>query len=419
VIAVSVTVDRVECLESDLCQVFGGGHTVQDHRLVAGQRREKIDDGMVTAVSQKSVVPAVDQMRFRQILDLGKIHDHAIGGIAFLVDHIAGQGDFDGVAMAVQMPALALVVRDTVPGIELESAGNEHGEIVEKMSGRLYNVAMLTIADHRRDSAGLTYVYPVISRRAGGVSVGINLNTNNACNWGCLYCQVENLQRGGPLPIDLDALEQELAGFLDWALNGDFMAAQVPDGARQLVDVAFSGNGEPTTASEFPLVIPRVESVLGKFGLLGKLPVRLITNGSMMHRPQVQAAIAHLGKISGEVWFKLDRGDATEASVVNDVPTDMAKVQRNLAQCAALAPTWVQTCWFALDGVVPNAAARAAYCDFIHQFSGVVKGVHLYGLARPSMQPAAPRLRPLTAGELQAFGDEIETKTGIRVVVSP
>ena len=41
----------------------------------------------------------------------------------------------------------------------------------------------LSVSDHDRNSAGLTYVYPVISRRAGGVSVGVNLNVNNACNW--------------------------------------------------------------------------------------------------------------------------------------------------------------------------------------------------------------------------------------------
>ena len=45
---------------------------------------------------------------------------------------------------------------------------------------------VLNIYDHDRDSAGMTYVYPVISRRAGGVSVGINLNTNKACNWRCI-----------------------------------------------------------------------------------------------------------------------------------------------------------------------------------------------------------------------------------------
>ena len=54
----------------------------------------------------------------------------------------------------------------------------------------------LTSKVHDRDVAGLTYVYPVVSRRAGGVSVGINLSPNNACNWRCVYCQVPNLQRG-------------------------------------------------------------------------------------------------------------------------------------------------------------------------------------------------------------------------------
>ena len=50
--------------------------------------------------------------------------------------------------------------------------------------------------DHSRDAAGLKYVYPVVSRRAEGVSVGINLNPNNACNWRCVYCQVPDLVLG-------------------------------------------------------------------------------------------------------------------------------------------------------------------------------------------------------------------------------
>ena len=87
---------------------------------------------------------------------------------------------------------------------------------------------MLTIDDHRRDSAGLRYVYPVISRRAGGVSIGINLNVNNACNWTCVYCQVENLTRGGPPSIDLELLERELESFLGDALHGDFLSREAP-----------------------------------------------------------------------------------------------------------------------------------------------------------------------------------------------
>ena len=84
-------------------------------------------------------------------------------------------------------------------------------------------------------------MYPVVSRRAGGVSVASTSNVNNACNWACVYCQVENLTRGGPPAVDLELFEQELAGFLDDALMGDFMVRAVPAEDRRLVDVAFPG----------------------------------------------------------------------------------------------------------------------------------------------------------------------------------
>lgn len=278
---------------------------------------------------------------------------------------------------------------------------------------------MLSIDDHRRDSAGLLYVYPVVSRRAGGVSIGINLNPNNACNWACLYCQVENLTRGGPPPIDLDRLETELAGFLEDVIDGDFMQRQVPSEARHLMDVAFSGNGEPTSAAEFAEAVARVGDVLDRFGLLGKLPVRLITNGSLMHRPDVQLGIRRLAELDGEVWFKVDRAIASEVAEINGVPGIPEKTAKNLKICAGLARTWVQTCWFALDGVMPSAESRMAYCDFLRPLARKLAGVHLYGLARPSLQPAAPRLCALSAVELTAFGEQIEKETGIRVSVSP
>ncbi|WP_153145957.1 radical SAM protein [Dechloromonas sp. H13] len=278
---------------------------------------------------------------------------------------------------------------------------------------------MLTIEDHRRDSAGLRYVYPVISRRAGGVSVGINLNVNNACNWACVYCQVDGLTRGGPPPIDLDLLERELAGFLDDALHGDFMAREVPAEARRLMDVAFSGNGEPTSAFEFPDAVRRVRGVLENFGLAGTLPVRLITNGSLLQRPAVQEGIRVLGELGGEVWFKVDRATAADVMAINGVPLEAEKVRRNLESCASLATTWVQTCWFALDGQAPDAVARDAYCGLLKPLAERLAGIHLYGLARPSQQPAAPRLQRLAITALEDFAEEIQKKTGIRVLVSP
>ena len=61
-------------------------------------------------------------------------------------------------------------------------------------------------------------VYPVLSRRAGGLSVGVNLNLGQECNWACVYCEVKGLTRGAPAPVDLAQLEQEL----DKDSSGDF-----------------------------------------------------------------------------------------------------------------------------------------------------------------------------------------------------
>lgn len=278
---------------------------------------------------------------------------------------------------------------------------------------------MLSTDDHRRDSAGLRYVYPVVSRRAGGVSLGINLNPNNACNWACVYCQVENLSRGGPPPLDLDLLTREFEGFLQELLEGDFMQRHVPESARRLVDVAFSGNGEPTSAHAFPEAVERVAAGLARFDLLGRLPVRLITNGSLLHRSEVQRGIARLGQLGGEVWFKLDRALADSVETINGVPGNAERISRHLALCADLAPTWVQTCWFALDGAAPVAAERQAYCQLLAPLAKQLSGVHLYGLARPSLQPAASRLKRLSEAEMADFAQEIEKQTGLKVIVSP
>ena len=274
----------------------------------------------------------------------------------------------------------------------------------------------LSIENHDRDAAGYRYVYPVISRRAGGVSIGINLNINNACNWACVYCQVPSLSRGGPPPVDLGRLRQELEQMLFDVLKGDFLTRRVPETMRQLSDVAISGNGEPTSSDQFPEVVSIVGETLRKFDLCGKTPLRLITNGSLMNRKSVQSAVAELGRIGGEVWFKLDRATEQGLRMVNQTEIKIAQIEANL-QKAAIAPLWIQACWFAIDGQPPSEFEAQALIDIVARNRQLIKGVHLYGIARPSMQSEAGRLQRLTLDELNRFANRLK-EIGVTATVS-
>ena len=279
---------------------------------------------------------------------------------------------------------------------------------------------MLNIVNHDRDSAALRYVYPVVSRRAGGVSVGINLNPNNACNWRCLYCQVPDLTRGAAPLLDLALLEQELRGFLTELLHGDFMQTRVPIGARRINDIALSGNGEPTSAAEFSSVIELIARVRHELAVPQTVKTVLITNGSLLYRADVQQGLRIMAGMGGEVWFKLDRASVAGILRINDTQARMDKVRANLISAMAACPTWLQTCWFALDGAPPSPEDEEDYLQFV---AGLLRdghplqGVLLYGLARPSLQREAPRLSALPATTLQAFAERI-ARLGLPVKVS-
>lgn len=276
---------------------------------------------------------------------------------------------------------------------------------------------ILNIYDHDRDSAGMTYVYPVISRRAGGVSVGINLNTNNACNWRCIYCQVPDLKRGGAPEVDLEKLAGELRSFLRELLQGDFMQRRVPAEARRLNDIALSGNGEPTSAKEFVQVVDLIGTIMAEFDLTGKIKLVLITNGSLIQRAKVKEGLRRMARLGGEVWFKLDSATANGMRRINGTRQTVEKMHDNLRTAALLCPTWLQTCVFEFDGQPPTDIEREAYLKFIGRLQAEevpLQGVLLYGLARPSMQPEAARLSALPQEWMLNFAAEIEEQ-GIAV----
>jgi wyosine [tRNA(Phe)-imidazoG37] synthetase (radical SAM superfamily) len=259
----------------------------------------------------------------------------------------------------------------------------------------------LNIHDHSRELSGLKYIYSVISRRAGGLSIGVNLNVNNACNWQCIYCEIPNLTRGTPPPIQLDLVEQELRFFLHEIIHGDYMEKNVSVEDRHLRDIAFSGNGEPTSAEEFPEVILIVKKILEEFNLLNKIKIRLITNGSLMHKASVIKAVEMLKEMNGEVWFKVD--SATEGSIktINQVNLKPHQILERLRNSINVCPTFVQTCIFTIDGKGPSEKDIDAYLQLVGEVKTNIQGVHLYGLARPSLQPQAKSLGRISQEALE------------------
>lgn len=324
----------------------------------------------------------------------------------------------------------------------------------------------LTVTDHDRDRAGLTYVYPVLSRRSGGLSIGINLNPNNACNWRCIYCQVPGLIRGGAPAIDLQLLEQELTTFLASVSDGSFYDAyQVPTEQRIIRDIAISGNGEPTSLPVFDQVVEIIGKVCSTVLPELRFAHVLITNGSLINRTIVQRGLAGWKKQGGEIWFKLDSATRAGTKSINNASFSERSILKNLATAASYCPVWIQTCIFSttLDNInltsdipdsplskrgvrgdsqassqtvvptnPPNPLVQRGSDEEVSEQRAYIKllrtaldqgielqGVLLYGPARLVMQPEASAITPLTPDAMHAFANKVREKTGLAVKVIP
>ncbi len=275
---------------------------------------------------------------------------------------------------------------------------------------------MLSTINHDRDVVNLTYVYPVISRRAGGVSLGINLTPNNQCNWHCVYCQVPNLKRGVSPLTDLKLLEQELDTFLDVLLHGDYMAKHVPKHCQTLQDLALSGNGEPTTCPNFMEVVVVITALMKKYQL--DIPLRLITNGSSVHKSNVQQGLKLMSAYQGEVWFKVDAIGEAQTQNINGVSLKPSWQMQQLQLASCSCPTWLQTCV-----LLEQSQDETYMLDYLAWLAQVLandiplKGVLLYGLARPSMQEGGEHLKSARQPWMQRFAEKIES-LGLSVKVS-
>ncbi len=280
----------------------------------------------------------------------------------------------------------------------------------------------LTTIDHNRGVAGLKYVYPVISRRAGGLSVGINVNTNNACNWRCVYCQVPDLIRGAAPEMDFQLLERELRFFLRQVLEGDFFDKfNVSQALRVIKDIAISGNGEPTSLKGFDRVIELVGKVAFEMGVFPKSHFVLISNGSLINQPDVQASLKNLNNYQGEVWFKLDSATEYGRRLINDSKLTTEKMINNLKISTQLCATSIQTCMMDYLDEDKAKSEREAYIELLKSIKEekvAIKKIMLYTLARPSFQPEAAEIKKLDGEKMEEFAKKIRELDYFNVSIS-
>ena len=278
----------------------------------------------------------------------------------------------------------------------------------------------LTTTNHDRDSAGLKYVYPVLSRRAGGLSVGINFNINNACNWRCLYCQVPNLIKGAAPDVDLHLLEKELKILLDDVQNGDFYQRfQVEAENRVIRDIAISGNGEPTSVKNFAQAVALIGNIAMKLDVLPNSRFVLITNGSLIHQQKVREGLKVLNSFGGEVWYKLDSATKEGRALFNETAQSVNNSLENIRISSELCTTKLQTCLFDYKNQGFSGKEKLAYLDALKTIKTTtgVNEVMIYTLARPSMQPEASQLAALSSDVLNAVAAEIR-QLGFKVSVA-
>ncbi len=268
----------------------------------------------------------------------------------------------------------------------------------------------LTTTDHSRDVAGLKYVYPVLSRRAGGLSIGINFNTNNACNWRCVYCQVSELKRGAAPKLDFQLLQQELEFFLDLVLFGDFYERfNVPKQQRIIKDIAISGNGEPTSVPDFDRAVALIGETASNNGVFPGSHFVLISNGSLMHQAKVQAGLQQLNRFKGEVWFKLDSATQQGRKQINHCLESNRKVIEHLKTASGLCKTKLQTCLLKYGQYAWTQPEKEAYLELLQQIKsdGAIDEVMLYSIARQSQQPEAEKLQKIPVNEMLQFAGQI------------
>ena len=261
--------------------------------------------------------------------------------------------------------------------------------------------------DHRRIWQDFHYAYPVISRRSKGVSLGVNLNPDKICNFDCVYCEVDRSTPGPRSDIDLAQLEREMAALLDLTVGGTLFATSPFNSARpdqrRLNDIAFSGDGEPTTAREFAAAVDCIARLKRERGL-DQVKLVLITDSTRLQAPEILRGLELMMANQGEIWAKLDTGSEAYNREVNRSRIPFARILDNLAATARRWPITIQTLFLEWRGQGPSPQEVEAYIGRLKDIlaQGRIQGIQLYTVARPTPEPEARPLKAAAMDDLAA-----------------
>jgi len=259
-------------------------------------------------------------------------------------------------------------------------------------------------------------VYAVVSRRSHGVSVGVNLNPDKACNFDCIYCQVDRTVAPAFRKVELERVAAELDRVLTAERDGFLYQAAPFDalhaGERGVRDIAFSGDGEPTTYPRFKEAVELAAAARTRFRL-SEAKIVLITDAAYLAKPKVREALAVMDRHNGEIWAKLDAGTEEYFSRVARPNVSLRTVLDNILDAARVRPVVIQSLFMRIDQQPPPPAEIEAYCARLNEVlaaGGHLRALQLYTIARP---PAERSVAPLADADL----DELATVVRGRVPV--
>jgi len=240
-----------------------------------------------------------------------------------------------------------------------------------------------------RDFMDNRFVYSVVSPRARGLSVGVNMNPDMLCNYDCLYCEVDRTIAPRESKLNVDVMAAELQKTLSFVGQGRLHERPwyqtLPGELLQLRHVALSGDGEPTLCPNFSEAVQAVVHVRA----LGGFPffkIVLITNATGLDLPQVQEGLKHLIK-SDEIWVKLDSGTQNYLNkVARPRGINLEKVLSNILLTARQRPVVVQSLFPAINGEEPQFDEIEAYAHRLKELKDAgaqISLVQIYSATRP------------------------------------